>query len=39
MVVPDGGGAADPVAVRVHSDGAAVPLCTCLTRVNVAFGV
>ena len=39
IVVPDGGGAADPVAVSVHSDGAAVPLATCLTSVSVDFGV
>ena len=39
MLVPDGGGAADPVAVSVHSDGAAVPLATCLTSVSVDFGV
>ena len=37
--MPDGGGAADPVAVSVHSDGAAVPLATCLTSVSVDFGV
>ena len=37
--VPDGGGAAEPVAVRVHNDGAALPDVTCLTRVRVALGV
>ena len=39
IVVPLGGGAAEPVAVSVHRVGAAVPLCTCLTRVSVARGV
>ncbi len=39
ITVPAGGGAAEPVAVSVHSDGAAVPLATCLTRVSVALGV